>query len=235
MPFQPGQSGNPAGRPRGARNKTTVLLEQLLEGNAEPIVGRLIAQAKEGNPNALGLLIPALLPKRKDAPIELDLSPLEEASDAPGAIAAIITAVCAGEITPTEGTSLTRMVEAYVRAKQRTDEVGYRPEREKAAALAASRQPAKVPVSRKAPSPVTTLVQAPAQAGEPGIDLSAPEPLHAFLRVPANRSLPRLRQGILSTTSPLARSPTWQPVTVSPLLPAHASPPVAGRLPAATA
>jgi hypothetical protein len=103
MPFQPGQSGNPAGRPRGARNKTTVLLERLLEG----------------------------------------------ASDAPGAIAAIITAVCAGEITPTEGTSLTRMVEAYVRAKQRTDEVGYRPEREKAADLAASPQPAKVPVSRK--------------------------------------------------------------------------------------
>ena len=63
MPFQPGQSGNPAGRPRGARNKTTVLLEQLLEGNAEPIMRTLIAQAKKGNPKALGLLMPALLPR----------------------------------------------------------------------------------------------------------------------------------------------------------------------------
>lgn len=30
MPFQPGESGNPAGRPRGARNKKTLLLEALL-------------------------------------------------------------------------------------------------------------------------------------------------------------------------------------------------------------
>jgi hypothetical protein len=30
MTFQPGESGNPAGRPRGARNKKTLLLEALL-------------------------------------------------------------------------------------------------------------------------------------------------------------------------------------------------------------
>jgi len=30
MPFQPGESGNPAGRPRGSRNKKTLLLEALL-------------------------------------------------------------------------------------------------------------------------------------------------------------------------------------------------------------
>jgi len=30
MPFQPGQSGNPAGRPRGSRNKKTLLLLALL-------------------------------------------------------------------------------------------------------------------------------------------------------------------------------------------------------------
>ena len=118
MPFQPGQSGNPAGRPRGARNNTTVLIEQLIEGDAEFIMRRLIAQAKAGNPRALSLLMPALLPKRKDRPIELELPTLEEASDAPRAIAAIIAAVCAGEVTPSEGTSLTRMVEAYVGTAQ---------------------------------------------------------------------------------------------------------------------
>ena len=33
MPFQKGQSGNPAGRPRGSRNRSTILFENLLEGN----------------------------------------------------------------------------------------------------------------------------------------------------------------------------------------------------------
>jgi hypothetical protein len=30
--FQPGRSGNPAGRPPGSRNKTTLAVEALIEG-----------------------------------------------------------------------------------------------------------------------------------------------------------------------------------------------------------
>jgi hypothetical protein len=33
--FAPGQSGNPAGRPKGARNKATLAVEALLVGEAE--------------------------------------------------------------------------------------------------------------------------------------------------------------------------------------------------------
>jgi hypothetical protein len=33
--FQPGQSGNPKGRPRGARHKATLAAEALLDGEAE--------------------------------------------------------------------------------------------------------------------------------------------------------------------------------------------------------
>ena len=31
-PFEPGTSGNPNGRPKGSRNKTTVAIEALLDG-----------------------------------------------------------------------------------------------------------------------------------------------------------------------------------------------------------
>jgi hypothetical protein len=52
-PFRPGQSGNPAGRPKGARNRATLLTEALLEGEAEDIGKKLIELAKQGEWRAL--------------------------------------------------------------------------------------------------------------------------------------------------------------------------------------
>ncbi|MFZ3328176.1 MAG: DUF5681 domain-containing protein [Methylocella sp.] len=36
--FQKGQSGNPAGKQRGARHKTTLLAERLMQDDAERVV-----------------------------------------------------------------------------------------------------------------------------------------------------------------------------------------------------
>ena len=47
--FRPGKSGNPAGRPRGARNKTTLAVEALLDGEAETITRKAIELAKTGD------------------------------------------------------------------------------------------------------------------------------------------------------------------------------------------
>ena len=38
--FEKGQSGNPAGRPAGSRNKATLLLDKLTDDEAELIGGR---------------------------------------------------------------------------------------------------------------------------------------------------------------------------------------------------
>ena len=36
--WKPGQSGNPAGKPKGTRHKATMLAERLLDGQAEELI-----------------------------------------------------------------------------------------------------------------------------------------------------------------------------------------------------
>jgi len=77
-PFQPGQSGNPDGRPKGARNAATVAAEVLLDGEAEAITRKCVELAKEGDTVALRLCLERILPapevlvKTKGGRIPLD-------------------------------------------------------------------------------------------------------------------------------------------------------------------
>jgi hypothetical protein len=224
MPFQPGQSGNPAGRPRGARDKLAVLFEQLIAGDAETVIRTVIERAKRGDAKALSRLWGTMLPPRKGAPVEIDLPALERPSDAPGVIAAIFAAVCAGELSPEEGNSLTRMVEAYVRAQQKLEKLGRRPELEKAAAAAKTRDLAEPQVrrERQAPSPLAAMAQAdtPATANELSLDSVVAEALRPWFEERAG-SLQGRREKILSASSPLAHGATNGARHCIPLLPPH--------------
>lgn len=51
--FKPGQSGNPAGKPKGARNKATMLIEELLDGEANAIGRKAVEMAKNGDTTAI--------------------------------------------------------------------------------------------------------------------------------------------------------------------------------------
>ena len=50
MPFQPGQSGNPRGRPKGTRNKTSLAVRDWATGIVEDpqVQNRLLADARVG-------------------------------------------------------------------------------------------------------------------------------------------------------------------------------------------
>jgi hypothetical protein len=47
--FQKGESGNPAGKPRGARHKTTLMAERLMQDDVEKIVSAVLTAARNGD------------------------------------------------------------------------------------------------------------------------------------------------------------------------------------------
>src|ERR1700752_3483198 len=89
MPFQPGQSGNPAGRPRVSRNKATIIAEKLLDDCAGELTRAAIARAFDGAPAALGSCMDRLVPRLRHRPLDFDLPQLVTLADAPVAINAI--------------------------------------------------------------------------------------------------------------------------------------------------
>lgn len=120
-PYQPGQSGNPAGKPKGARHRLTMLAEQLLGGEASAIVRKAIELAKAGDSTAMRLCLERILPVRKGRPVTLNLPSMESAADLPTVVGAVARAVAAGDLTPDEGQALASVFEAQRRAHETVD------------------------------------------------------------------------------------------------------------------
>jgi hypothetical protein len=115
MTFHKGESGNPAGRPRGSRNRTTVLMQSLLEANAEAIARKAIDLATGGDLTAIRICFDRLV-ARKHEPVDFDLPRLDTAADTVTAASTIVAAVAAGELTPSEAADIAKAVDIYVRA-----------------------------------------------------------------------------------------------------------------------
>jgi hypothetical protein len=119
--FQKGQSGNPQGRPPGARNRTTVAMEALLDDEAETILRTVIGKAKEGDTTALRLCLERVVPVRRERCIQFAFPPIETAADAAKAAAALVTGVANGELTPAEAGELGRLIDNFVRALEASE------------------------------------------------------------------------------------------------------------------
>jgi hypothetical protein len=114
--FKPGRSGNPAGRPKGSRNVTTVALETLLDGQAEALTKKAVELALDGDMAALRLCMDRILPPRKDRPVTFTLPEIKSVQDAARTLSAVIGAVAAGELTPIDAAEISKLMDSYVKA-----------------------------------------------------------------------------------------------------------------------
>jgi hypothetical protein len=111
--FAPGNALG--GKTKGSRNKTTIVLEALLSGDGEAIAQKAIELAKSGDMTAIRLCLERLVPVRKDSPVYFNLPDMNNADDGAKALAGVLRALAAGEITPSEANSVAGVIETYRR------------------------------------------------------------------------------------------------------------------------
>ena len=137
MPFEPGRSGNPAGRKPGKPNSNTLAVRERIKSDVDPIAflgavmkGAPIKRAdsdEELTPTltdmigAAKVLAAKVAPDAKDAPVPFGLVQLATAADATTAMGELVKQVAAGAITPAEATACMTVLKSYTDALQTSD------------------------------------------------------------------------------------------------------------------
>jgi Family of unknown function (DUF5681) len=115
-PFEPGQSGNPYGRPKGSRNRVTRAVEALIDGKGEALGQKAVEMALGGDPTLVRVLLSMLVPTRRERTVEFELPKIESAADALKASSAVIAACAAGELSVDEAKEIMGLIATHVHA-----------------------------------------------------------------------------------------------------------------------
>lgn len=113
--FRPGQSGNPAGKPRGSKHASTKLRDAIA-GDLHSIVTALVERARQGDTAAAALLfsrtLPPLRPQSEPVDAELPGNTPDERAES------VIHAALAGKISPTAATEIIGLLTQQCRIKE---------------------------------------------------------------------------------------------------------------------
>src|SRR6266849_6668284 len=113
-PFEPGQSGNPNGRPKGSRNRVSQAVEALIHGKAEALGAKAVDMALNGDASMLRALLSTLVSTRRDRTVEFELPKIETAADARTASSAVLAACARGELSPSEASEIMALISTHV-------------------------------------------------------------------------------------------------------------------------
>jgi hypothetical protein len=114
--FRKGQSGNPRGKPPGARHRVTLLAEKLMADDAEAVVRAVVDAAKGGDMTAARLILDRIAPPRRGCPVSFALPAIETAADVTKALSAVAASMASGDLTPEEANAVVSVIETKRKA-----------------------------------------------------------------------------------------------------------------------
>src|SRR5262249_31378729 len=88
--FQPGQSGNPAGKPPGTRSKVLAELDRLGAEGAQKVLAVVLDAAQRGDMAAASIVLKRCWPEFRGRPVRLELPAITAATDVVSASAAVV-------------------------------------------------------------------------------------------------------------------------------------------------
>ncbi len=119
--MEPDQPRRGRGRPRGSRNKSTIIFDAIGREGIEETIRMVKRKAdEEGSLHAAALLFARTWPRGR-RPVELDLPVVKTAEGIVEAFAALIAAVAEGEVTPDEASALSNLLEHQRRSLETYD------------------------------------------------------------------------------------------------------------------
>jgi hypothetical protein len=115
--FKKGKSGNPIGKPIGARHKTTLAVQALLDGEAEGLTRKAVEMALAGDTTALKLCLERIAPAYKPSAkaVLLDMPRPNNLTDT---ARAFVTAAANGELPPDIAAQLVSAVASVARVEE---------------------------------------------------------------------------------------------------------------------
>ena len=125
MPYKPGQSGNPNGRPKGRVNKLRAEMRKPLQESSPEIIQKAVDLALSGNDSMIKLCLDKIIPSVKSIDSPVELFELTSQSSITEKANAILSATGAGQLSPTHAGQLLSGLSTLCKAME-LDEINQR-------------------------------------------------------------------------------------------------------------